>query len=171
MNIVIKRKTPHDDKSDDVKWDLQMKPTYQSMIFCFLIAAIFIGIYVYDQNFEILETIGSILLILSLLTLFNVFKSRSAFKNRFEKVKRVPPGVNTELCITIDNTLFKYETFEIKQEIKWSVFNYYKYVDNMIFLLPSDNYLLSYVIYKDELTEQEFSELYNFLSKIFPEKK
>jgi len=59
----------------------------------------------------------------------------------------------------------------MKQEFKWSVFRYYKYVDDMIFLLPNENYLSSYIIYKNEVTEQEFLELYNFVSKIFPERK
>jgi len=90
MNIEIKREVPYDDRSDYIKWDLDKKPVYKFIVYSFLAGAVLIAIYFCNNDFTILEPLGSFLIILSVMGLFGVLRSKNDFNHRYQKTRKYP---------------------------------------------------------------------------------
>jgi hypothetical protein len=107
MNIEIKRETYIDDKADKIRWRLQMRSVYKRLFFVFLIGAASIVFNIYDKDFTIGEQTGTIFIVFSTVSFFNILRERSAFLYRFQKVKKLPSTINKELVINIQEAVFK----------------------------------------------------------------
>jgi len=71
----------------------------------------------------------------------------------------------------MDDLIFTYRDAQSYVELKWSVFTGYKLFGDYLFLIKDNNLASSYIINKNELSRQDFSDLISFLSNRMIETK
>ncbi len=174
MEIKIEKKVDDDlIKEAIVKWNFAAKKNFIAIGFCFLISIIFfsIGLLFSVGNsfwgfatcmgfcFAILSIIFADLLYRSRLKLIE--KTKDFIKNRNDKspIKYV----FTDEMVTISG-------FESYAEINWSAFTSYKLHKNYLFLFLRSYETSSITINQVDLSENDYSTLFLFISNRFREK-
>jgi hypothetical protein len=101
----------------------------------------------------------------------------TTFKNKVRYISRTKQFINryrsqTEgIEIKITNTSVTYKDFEIYSEMKWTVFTEHKLYKNYFILIIDRRDLSSIIINRNEISETQFTEIFEFVKGKLPEKE
>ena len=163
-------------KQNRIRWELFAKKRIQACIF-YAIAG---GFYLYlastnlkkDENYwGFTSSFGLSLILLSIIYLIHNYRSKHKFlaatKQIIEDSKKQPEGIDinfTEASIT-------YKDFEVVSEVKWSHLTTYKFYKDHLILTARNEYFGGLIITKNEISDEQFSELLSFVTKNLTEIK
>jgi hypothetical protein len=187
MNIKINNSNAAQSCLDQNKalWHLLIKDHLKRLLVPLIVSLSLIAFGLYDfnesgivvtmgkithYNFHLFLSIGIVLLVIVLLTLIKLIKEKSMF---FQKVNRLALGHSQNSnTITIDLTenSVKFQSHELTREMKWTVFSNYKVYKNYVILLVESYIVGPIVIDKRLISENEYSELINFIKTKLTEK-
>ena len=175
MEIKIYKKD-HDDmiEQNKIRWRLYMqKSVFTIRIFFILGSVILLLTWLAlkkDANFWRFESsFGLSILLLS------VFYSYHNFINKRKYLARTKELINKyrdqSVEMNIRETAISYKGFEMSSEMKWSVFSQYK-LDKTYLVLIIDNITLnSILIDQRDISEAEFTQLFEFVKTILKERE
>jgi hypothetical protein len=101
---------------------------------------------------------------------FNLLRSREKSNERLKKELSRLSQTDPSAIFKINDTGVSYESSEVRLEYKWSMIKSYKIYKGAIFLILNE-YLNSFVILGNEISNEQFIELSQFVARSLPEKK
>ena len=177
MEIIIKRSN-NDDllEQNSIKWKLFT----QKNILIFALYA-FMGTFFLvtnwltlknDENFWGFTTsFGASLLLLSFFYFIHTYKNKIKYISRTKLFINRYRSQTEGIEIKITNTSVTYKDFEIYSEMKWTVFTEYKLYKNYFILIIDWRDLSSIIINRNEISETQFTEIFEFVKGKLPEKE
>jgi hypothetical protein len=150
-----------------LQWKLMSKKYYLFISFCIGTGLLFIITNIKDDS-AISLGIGIGFEFFAFFYLFTLLRSRENWNERLKK--DLSKQTNPLAVLKINEFKIIYESSEMKLEYSWNVIKSYKIYKGSI-LLMIDNYLNSFVVLENELSKEQFVELFQFVSKSLPEKK
>lgn len=167
-------------------WDIFTKNHFKRLIFPLTFSLLLIAFGLFDfnnndkvvtmgnttyYNFHLSLSIGIVFLVTTLMSLIRLVREKSIF---FQKVNRLALGHSQNsntITIELSENSVKYQSHELTQEMKWSVFSNYKVYKNYIILTVESYILASVIVDKRLISENEYSELINFIKTKLTEKE
>jgi hypothetical protein len=170
MEIQIKRNLNESSLGiNKMQWKLLLKRYYVWITTTFILGAILIAVN-YKNDSSVGLGLGMGLDFFAFLFLLNLFRANEKSVDNIKKALSKLSETEQVVTMKINESKLIYESNEMKIEYNWGVFRNYKIYKDSIFLIVS-SYLDSFVIRKIDLTDNEFTELSNFVVKFLPENK
>jgi hypothetical protein len=164
-------------QQNKIKWKLFIRKRLLENLLFIIIGILFITMQFFSsnkphQNFWNLETsVGGSFLLLAIIYFYHIAKARYKFLFRAKKYVRDFKKNGRAIEIKITDDYVTYIDYESSVEVKWTIFTSYKYYYNYLFLNTIDEYLGGFVINRKDISEEQFSELFNFVSKKLAKKE
>src|SRR5688572_9480698 len=177
MEIIITRQNSDELlQINAIKWKLFTKKNVQVVFLYAFIGAVilvvnWISLKKGESFWRFESSFGLGILFLSLFYFIHFYKNKIRFlaktKELISKYKNESGGIE----IKITNSAITYRDVEIYSDMKWTVFSEYKLYNGYLILLIDNLYLSSIIINRNEISEAEFTELFDFVKSKMPEKK
>jgi hypothetical protein len=164
-------------QQNKIKWKLFIRKRLISNLLFVIIGILFITTQFFssnkaDQSFWNFETsFGGSFLLLSIIYFYHIAKARYKFLQRAKKYVGDFKKIGKAIEIEIKDDYVTYVDYQSLVELRWTIFTSYTYCDNYLFLNTIDEYLGGIIINRNDISEEQFSELFNFVSKKLVEKR
>jgi hypothetical protein len=152
-----------------MQWQLFLKKIYLWIAFYAATETVFIiENFKGDSPYGLAFGMG--LVLFAFFYIFNLIRAseKSHDRIKMELVKRRETDPINR--IKLIDSKFIQESRDVKVELSWNAFQFYKIYKGSIFLIVN-SYLDSFVLYKSDMSDSQFSEISTFISRILPEKK
>lgn len=177
MDIRIYRKN-NDDliEINKIRWKLFSKRSFFEIRLFVLLGTLILIMHFLTlgdgENFwGFIPSLGLGILLLALVYTYHMIKARRKYMTRTLEIISRHKNQDQGIEITITDTNISSKDFQMFTDTKWSVFLQYKLYKNYLFLIIDDQNLNSVIIDRNEITEAEFTWLYEFVKERMPERK
>lgn len=151
-----------------IKWTLfSRKNIFYFIVYAILGLIFLIGSAVTAKDINdfwgIGSSLGMSLIFLSLFYFAHTYQNKQKFINRTRQYIKLynQQKRETELVLTDEKNTFK--DFQSYSEWKWTKFSHYMLYKDHLFLILDNSFLNALIIYKNEVTPEEFEELLSFV--------
>lgn len=177
MNIQIHRKdASYLISQNKIRWALFNRKNILIFIFYFLIGLLLLiwtGVTKNkdDSFWGIDSSLGISSIFLSLFYFSHTLKNRKRYISRtLDYIDKFNNCQSQGIDIMISDSIITYKDFQISAEYKWTNFKKYKVYKTYLFILTDNENLDGIIINKNEITSEQFTELTDFVSRIFEQK-
>ncbi len=124
-----------------------------------------IGKYFNNENFNFFTGIGMISLVLGLILLMLIIKSRIIFKRSLKKLADSYEKAFSKVTYEFDEEYFKYIDSKTEVKLKWDYFVDYMVINEIIFINRNENVAQSTIFKNSEFPDGKYSEVLEFLGR------
>ena len=177
MEIIIKR--PNNDdllEQNVIRWRLFAKKSIELILLYAFLGAIILGanwmsLKQGDSFWGFESSFGIGILLLSLFYFIHNYKNKIKFLARTKEILSKYKNENNGIEIRINETTVSYKDFDIYSELRWTVFTQYEFYKDYLILVMDSQYLTSIFVNRSEISEGQFTELFEFVKTKLPERR
>ena len=163
-------------ESSKILWKLFAKKNKALFLLEFVVGLGFITWGLLDNEYtfkglNLIFSFGIACIFLSLIYYYHLYRNKKLYFRKVSWYLQKYKNSQSECIIEISDDFVRYEDFEKKNELKWSVFTSYKIISDFLFLITDDLLLAPITINKKLITNDEFNAIIEFVKKKLPEKK
>jgi hypothetical protein len=122
-------------------------------------------------NYHLNTDIGAILIILSLLSFFDLYRTRKRFKKKAFKYYDSRKRANQKCLMRLNEQSIFYQDYELTWEQQWTRITEYKIMKGYLFLFRDGSYVDSIRIKISEIEKSKFEDLMLFINQRILEKR